>query len=587
MTSGRPEEEAHPSSSRLRIGEVSIPGTGGVIGMTLCPGKKGPSTRSARLWDRDLAADLLRIRRWGAEAVVTLMEHHELVMLEVGGLGQAVAAGGMRWFHMPIVDTQAPNEAFELRWNDYGPQLRVILADGGRVLLHCRGGLGRTGLVAARLLIEFGVSVGEAVRTVRAARPHTIETVAQEGYLEGLGDGPSGVGVPPPPVLVGSRPPAPSRVDPAHFAGCLLGGAVGDALGAPLEFMRLEAIRARFGSSGLDDYVPAFGRLGAITDDTQMTLFTAEGLLDATRADPCGDGPPHGGPPGEPADVTIAVYRAYLRWLITQEGPGLPPSRAGVAMIDRAGLLTVSELYSRRAPGTTCLSALRGGRMGTVAEPLNSSKGCGGVMRVAPVGLLVRSCGYAGSDADAAAFRIGCDAAAITHGHPSGYLSAGALALLLSRILVGDHLEAALRTVRRELARHPGHEETTAALARALDVWRGDSPLISETIEAVSGNKADGGGWVGEEALAISVFCSLAAGRDFSRGVLLAVNHSGDSDSTGAITGAILGTMLGRDAIPAPWLERLELREIIETMAERLYAADSGLTRHMSDFKIG
>ena len=376
--------------------------------------------------------------------------------------------------------------------------------------------------------------------------------------MHGLARAPSGAALPPVPFLADPRPPAPSRADRAHFAGCLLGGAVGDALGAPLEFMRLDGIRARFGSSGLDDYVGSYGRLGAITDDTQMTLFTAEGLLEAALAEPCGGR----------GDVTPAVYRAYLRWLSTQEGT-TPPRSVENGAGERGGLLNVSELHSRRAPGATCLSALRSGRMGTVAEPINSSKGCGGVMRVAPVGLFVRSPGHVEEDPDSAAFRIGSDLAAITHGHPSGYLSAAALALLLSRILFGDQLEAALRVVRRELTRHPGHEETSAALSRALDLWRSDAPLTPETVEAISGNKANGGGWVGEEALAISVFCGLAAGGDFSRGVLLAVNHSGDSDSTGAITGNILGALLGRDAIPARWLERLELREIIEQMAER------------------
>lgn len=561
--------EAPSSVSRLRIGEAWVPGTGGVIGMTLCPGKKGPSTRSRLLWDRDLDADLERIRRWGAEVVVTLMEQHELDALQVGHMGEAVLATGLEWFHLPIVDGQAPDGSFEARWNQSGPQLRAILADGGRVLLHCRGGLGRTGVVAARLLMEFGVPVEDAVRIVREARRGTIETSVQERYLLDLARVPGGVAA----ALV------PSRVDSAHFAGCLLGGAVGDALGAPIEFMSLSQIVARFGPAGLEDYTPAFGRPGAITDDTQMMLFTAEGLLDAA-------------PAGGHADVTAAVYRGYLRWLTTQDGAAQCRERGGEdGAAERVGLLSVPELHSRRAPGNTCLSALRSGKMGTVAEPINSSKGCGGVMRVAPVGLFARSERDSGEDggedSDCAAFRIGCDLAAVTHGHASGYLSGGALALLLSRILVGDSLEAALRRVGRELTRHPGHEECSDALSRALDLWRGDLPLVPETAERISGDRSGGGGWVGEEALAIAVFCSLAAGRDFPRGVLLAVNHSGDSDSTGAITGNILGALLGRDAIPAGWLEHLELREVIEGMAERLYCKESDRTRHTADFKIG
>ena len=556
-------------ASPLRIGEASVPGAGGVIGMTLCPGKKGPSTRSARVWNRDLDADLERIRRWGAEAVVTLMEQRELEELHVGHMGDAVPATGLLWFHLPIVDTQAPSDSFEDRWVESGPRIRAILADGGRVLVHCRGGLGRTGVVAARLLMEFGMTVEEAMLAVRKARSHAIETSAQERYLRDLARGPGGVAGAPVPFVAEPWPPVPSRVDALHFAGCLLGGAVGDALGAPVEFMSLRDIVARFGPAGLTDYAPAFGRLGAITDDTQMTLFTAEGLLDATLAsgDPDAEGR---------LDVTPAVHRAYLRWLSTQDGPA--PRLEGHAADPgaEAGLLGEPALHSRRAPGNTCLSALRSGTIGTVADPIECSgipsKGCGGVMRAAPAGLFARSPGAVGGDSDGEAFRIGCDLAAITHGHPSGYLSAAALALLLSRILAGDGLEAALRTARRELTRHPGHEECSAALSAALDLWRGDLPLVPETVELICGSGPGGGGWVGEEALAIAVFCSLAAGRDFSRGVLLAVNHSGDSDSTGAITGNILGALLGRDAIPAHWLERLELREVVEGMAEGLYS---------------
>ena len=157
------------------------------------------------------------------------MERHKLDELQVGHLGDAVPATGLRWFHLPIVDTQAPDESFEVRWHESGPQLRAILADGGRVLLHCRGGLGRTGVVAARLMMEFGVPVEDAVSTVREARPGTIETSVQERYLRDLAPVLGGVAAAPVPFLAVPWPPGPSRVDPVRFAGCLLGGAVGMA----------------------------------------------------------------------------------------------------------------------------------------------------------------------------------------------------------------------------------------------------------------------------------------------------------------------------------------------------------------------
>jgi ADP-ribosyl-[dinitrogen reductase] hydrolase len=118
-------------------------------------------------------------------------------------------------------------------------------------------------------------------------------------------------------VLVAS--PASLKAGPALHArirGCLLGGAVGDALGAPVEFLSLAEIRRRFGPDGIRDYAHAYGRLGAITDDTQMTLFTAEGLLRAWVRGTV-KGLYH--PPG-------VIHHAYLRWLVTQ---GAYPPHSG------------------------------------------------------------------------------------------------------------------------------------------------------------------------------------------------------------------------------------------------------------------
>ncbi|MDD4091832.1 MAG: ADP-ribosylglycohydrolase family protein [Smithellaceae bacterium] len=110
-----------------------------------------------------------------------------------------------------------------------------------------------------------------------------------------------------------------------------------------------------------------------------------------------------------------------------------------------------------------------------------------------------------------------------------------------------------------------GYEETLNAIKMVLNLWKKTIKAAPETIEKM------GGGWVGEEALAISLYCALAAEGDFAKGVRLAVNHTGDSDSTGSITGNILGAMQGRAAIPAPWLEELELKDVIEEIAGDLF----------------
>jgi ADP-ribosylglycohydrolase len=160
--------------------------------------------------------------------------------------------------------------------------------------------------------------------------------------------------------------------------GCLLGGAVGDALGAAVEFMSLAEIRRQFGPDGLTDYAPAYGRLGAITDDTQMTLFTAEGLLQSPVHE-------HYGRPCSMWRLAIvgAVHRAYLRWLHTQ---GTPWNRR--RMGKHEGLVNVRELEARRAPGNTCLGALEASLEAKQPAPIDS-KGCGGVMRMAPAGLVL------------------------------------------------------------------------------------------------------------------------------------------------------------------------------------------------------
>jgi len=333
----------------------------------------------------------------------------------------------------------------------------------------------------------------------------------------------------------------------SRFAGCLLGGGVGDALGAAVEFMSIDEIRRRYGAKGITDYDQAYGRRGAITDDTQMTLFTAEGLLRAaTRAN-------HRGGVSDPVGV---VHRAYLRWLHTQGQSG---NLTGLSKDgDDGWLIKVKGLHSRRAPGMTCVRALASTReLGIHA--VNDSKGCGGVMRVAPVALFTE---WAGDP-----FELARNLAALTHGHPSGYYSAGCLAALI-RLIIEDRTlpEAVELTLERlEQPDNPGHKECADAILQALNLWVDASvEPAPETIERM------GGGWVGEEALAISIYCALAAGDDFAKGVLLAVNHSGDSDSTGAITGNILGAMLGVEAIPQRWLDELEMRAEIEMLAQDL-----------------
>lgn len=127
------------------------------------------------------------IRDWGAAAVVTLLEAEELELLKVERLGEEVRRRNMSWFHLPIVDVSTPDERFEKAWEIDGAELRSILRGGSDVLVHCRGGLGRAGTIAARLLVELGMKPATAIANVRAVRPGAIETSDQEKFVLAIG----------------------------------------------------------------------------------------------------------------------------------------------------------------------------------------------------------------------------------------------------------------------------------------------------------------------------------------------------------------------------------------------------------------
>lgn len=313
--------------------------------------------------------------------------------------------------------------------------------------------------------------------------------------------------------------------------GCLMGGAAGDALGYPVEFMTTQEIRLRYGPEGIRSYDVHNGR-ALFSDDTQMALFTGAGLLDASIS-ACGDDP-------TVDDFAEGINRAYLDWLITQQISN--PREDVLGRTGRSWLMDCSDLYARREPGNTCLSALEAGGGGTIDRPINDSKGCGGVMRVAPIGVYLSGL-YPIEFVD----MVGARAAALTHGHELGYIPAAALVHIINRMAEGDWTvrqatEDALYAVSElfPAARYMDSFEQTIRRAVFLADSRAEDIAAIESI---------GGGWVAEEALAIAVFCATRYEDDLEQALIAAVNHSGDSDSTGAITGNILGTALGADAL--------------------------------------
>ena len=233
----------------------------------------------------------------------------------------------------------------------------------------------------------------------------------------------------------------------AKIRGSLLAGAVGDALGAPVEFMTLDEIRRQHGPDGVTGYLPAYGCSGgAVTDNTQMTLFTAEGMIRAlVRFSHRGI-----------VDPPSVVQRAYWRWLTTQ-GDRWPETTFFGPQQNEGWLIEVGQLQARRTPGNTCLAALRTGLTGTMSEPINDSKGCGGIMRVAPIGF---------STVDDP-FELAAECAALTHGHPSGYLPAGVLGSVIAALFAGEPLDTALDNATEALRSYDSHEETLASLNAA------------------------------------------------------------------------------------------------------------------------
>ena len=348
--------------------------------------------------------------------------------------------------------------------------------------------------------------------------------------------------------------------------GCIVGGAAGDALGYPVEFLSWSQIQKSFGAKGICNYQLDGRGLAPISDDTQMTLFTAAGiLLGLTR----------GYMRGIMARIDTYCQWSYLDWLHTQDWT----SRHNDARID-SWLMDVPELYARRAPGNTCLSALRALEKKIQVE--NDSCGCGGVMRTAPIALLCYLHGNSGDqdyrDMSAA------EAARITHKHPLGFLPSAVLNRILMRIMAGkaEDGEQLSTIVEDSITALPGiksyedHNNTYGYLwpwhvTKLQDIIRKAIDLAHSDIPDVKAIESIGGGWTGHEALAIAVYSAVKHSTSFEDAIVSAVNHSGDSDSTGAVCGNIVGCLLGRNAIPAKFTSNLELIDVIEEIAQDIW----------------
>ncbi len=323
-------------------------------------------------------------------------------------------------------------------------------------------------------------------------------------------------------------------MDESQYVGCVVGLAVGDALGFPAEFRRRKQILSEISPQGITDFIglqdsrfsrPQFTSSGhppgTFTDDTQMTIAVAEALLAAGNA--------------ELDPLMTAMAERFVLWSRSAD--------------------------NNRAPGGTCMDACRNLAAGVPWKTagISTSKGCGSAMRVAPIGLYYQDLDRV---ADVARW-----SSLLTHGHPAAIEGAAAAAILVAMALREATPEEMFSEVDRTCA---------TQCVEFASAWRKLPDALSQPPEAVLIEGVLGEGWVAEEAVAGAMYCFWRFPDDFRRAVLTAINTDGDSDTLGTITGSIAGARLGKDAIPSNWRSDVEDSAYLHELGSQLWKARTG-----------
>ena len=441
--------------------------------------------------------------------------------------------------------------------------------EDGYVYIHCWGGVGRTGTIVACYLAgnSFEETMSELRRCFaqmpKSAHRVMPDTKGQEAFIKEYVES-----------LAVREQERKKRVKDC-IRGCLMAGAAGDALGYPVEFISRKAILYQYGKNGITQFELDENGKALISDDTQMTLFTANGILAGlTRGYMRGIG-------GEPENY---VDGAYIDWYYTQTG--IKKHFEVDEDFRYTWLRDLSELAHRRAPGTTCLKACESYLRNE--KPINNSKGCGGNMRVAPMGLLdaaYQANNGKGIYSTERLAEAGAKIAKATHLHPLGFLPAALLTLLISRIvpltpdevkdtiidIVNDGLNIMMKMYDDEYANDKAYLKKLTL--KAVELAQSETP-DAEAIEQL------GEGWTAEETWAISLFCAIRHIDNMQEAIIAAVNHNGDSDSTGSVTGNIMGAIYGYEAIKRERMfcpdgkafeDTIELANIILALADDLF----------------
>ena len=501
-----------------------------------------------------------QLYRFGVRHFVDLTEEGELCPYE------SLLPSDATHYRFPIKDVSVPTDVEAVHRLLH--KIDEWEKTGGYVYIHCWGGVGRTGTIAACYLLHKMAlpDAAQALKMMRARfatmpkSKHKVspETQAQVAFVHQFAE------------RCRLRRRTHDRI-----RGSLMAGAAGDALGYTVEFMSRNSILARYGNRGITEFdLDAEGK-APVSDDTQMTLFTACGMLmGITRGYMRGIG-------GQPEKY---VNGAYLDWYYTQTGK---KKQMLTNDFHYTWLRDLPQLAHRRAPGNTCLSACESLLQGR--EVQNNSKGCGGIMRVAPMALLMAGYWSRGESFYDVPFmdEAGGEVAAVTHKHPLAFLPSAMLTHLIYRVIRMDEEEVKANMADIAL-------ESIAALDH---IYKGEynddkhflARLTRMAVSLAANDESDaeniralGEGWTGEEAWAIALYCAVRHVDSIEDAIIAAVNHDGDSDSTGAICGNIMGAIYGYEAIKRKHLfcpqgkeleQTLELSDLILTLADDLYTS--------------
>ena len=501
-----------------------------------------------------------QLYRFGVRHFVDLTEEGELCPYE------SLLPSDATHYRFPIKDVSVPTDVEAVHRLLH--KIDEWEKTGGYVYIHCWGGVGRTGTIAACYLLHKMVlpDAAQALKMMQARfatmpkskQKVSPETQAQVAFVHQFAE------------RCRLRRRTHDRI-----RGSLMAGAAGDALGYTVEFMSRNSILARYGNRGITEFdLDAEGK-APVSDDTQMTLFTACGMLmGITRGYMRGIG-------GQPEKY---VNGAYLDWYYTQTGK---KKQMLTNDFHYTWLRDLPQLAHRRAPGNTCLSACESLLQGR--EVQNNSKGCGGIMRVAPMALLMAGYWSRGESFYDVPFmdEAGGEVAAVTHKHPLAFLPSAMLTHLIYRVIRMDEEEVKANMADIAL-------ESIAALDH---IYKGEynddkhflARLTRMAVSLAANDESDaeniralGEGWTGEEAWAIALYCAVRHVDSIEDAIIAAVNHDGDSDSTGAICGNIMGAIYGYEAIKRKHLfcpqgkeleQTLELSDLILTLVDDLYTS--------------